>query len=66
METTPRSYLSYLLRLWREERGEKIVWRASLESVQTGERCSFGTIDDLFHFLREQAEPSAIRGKDDP
>ena len=62
MEKTQRTYLSYLLRLWREERGEKTVWRASLESVQTGERCSFGTIDDLFHFLHEQTETSATRG----
>ncbi len=61
MERTHRTYLSYLLRLWREERGEKIVWRASLESVQTGEKRSFGTIDDLFRFLREQTETSAIR-----
>jgi len=54
-------HLSYLLRLWRasddresQDAGGKLVWRASLESVCTGERRSFATLDDLFDFLREQ------------
>lgn len=54
-------YLSYLLRLWRMDKdgeprdaGEKPMWRASLESVRTGERRSFATLDDLFDFLRGQ------------
>ena len=68
MEEQP-DYRSYLLRLWRgsgceeshSEDGEfpcaggKVVWRASLESVCTGERRSFASLDDLFDFLREQA-----------
>jgi hypothetical protein len=62
-------YLSYLLRLWREDdgggghredaepdqAGGKAVWRASLESVRTGERRSFASLEELFDFLREQA-----------
>ena len=61
-------YLSYLLRLWREDdgggehregaepdqAGGKAVWRASLESVRTGERQSFASLEELFDFLREQ------------
>ena len=61
-------YLSYLLRLWRESddgkphredaesghAGGKVVWRASLESVCTGERRSFASLEELFDFLREQ------------
>jgi hypothetical protein len=35
-------YVSYLLRLWREN-GEKTIWRASLESSHTGERKGFAT-----------------------
>ena len=46
-------YLSYLLRLWREN-GEKTGWRASLESSHTGERKGFASLDDLFDFLRGQ------------
>ena len=54
-ETTAQSpdYLSYLLRLWRA-RGEVDSWRASLESPLTGERLGFGSLDELFSFLREQ------------
>lgn len=51
MEAAQRTYLSYLLRLWREERGHEGVWRASLESVQTGESRSFADVDQLFDHL---------------
>jgi hypothetical protein len=59
MAREPPDYLSYLLRLWRaHERGSPHwrlpVWRASLQSPQTGERVGFATLDDLFAFLREQ------------
>ena len=54
MEEQP-DYRSYLLRLWRVNDGGTVVWRASLESVCTGERRSFASLDDLFDFLREQA-----------
>jgi hypothetical protein len=54
-------YLSYLLRLWRvsgdkesHHAGGGGVWRASLESVRTGERRSFASLEELFDFLREQ------------
>jgi len=61
-------HLSYLLRLWQESdagqshpAGKKAAWRASLESVRTGERRSFASLDELFDFLREQtsAPPSS-------
>jgi hypothetical protein len=53
-------YLSYLLRLWREDGGEKsqcgaarAVWRASLETPG-GESHGFASLDDLTGFLRRQ------------
>lgn len=54
MEAAQRTYLSYLLRLWREERGDEGVWRASLESVQTGEQRHFVDEDHLFAYLMQQ------------
>ena len=48
-------YLSYLLRLWRVQ-GEAAAWRGSLESPHTGERLGFGSLDELFAFLREQTD----------
>ncbi len=47
-------YLSYLLRLWQGGDQEEQAWRASLESVGTGERRAFTSLDDLFNFLRAQ------------
>ena len=58
---TPR-YISYLLRLWRENddaqsRGRAKIagWRASLENPHTGERRGFASLTELFEFLRRQA-----------
>lgn len=47
-------YLSYLLRLWRVRARGVTVWRASLQSPQTGERLGFATLDKLVAFLWEQ------------
>jgi len=51
-------YRSYLLRLWREEQAPG-AWRASLESVITGERRGFASLDALFDFLRDQIADTA-------
>jgi hypothetical protein len=47
------AYQSYLLRQWRVNVGEE-MWRASLESAQTGERTGFATLDALFDYVRSQ------------
>jgi hypothetical protein len=52
-EPQPR-YTSYLLRLWQTESNGEPVWRASLESVRTGQRKGFADIGSLFAFLESQ------------
>lgn len=52
-----RDYYSYMMRLWRVSERGTMVWRASLESAQTGERKGFVALDDMFDYLREQAAP---------
>jgi hypothetical protein len=49
-----RDYLSYLLRLWRESGEGRPVWRASLKSTRTGEKVGFGSLEELFEFLKRQ------------
>lgn len=49
-----RDYLSYLLRLWRESDEEQAMWRASLKSSGTGDKVGFGSLEELFAFLRSQ------------
>ncbi len=53
------AYLSYLVRLWREGKGE--VWRASAQHPHTGERIGFASLEDLFDYLRREmgAAPDA-------
>jgi hypothetical protein len=51
MKTSP-NYISYLLRLWREN--DAAPWRASLEDAHTGERRNFARLQDLFRLLEEE------------
>ncbi len=53
MAEASRPYLSYLLRLWQAD-GAEPVWRASLESVGTGSRHGFPTLESLFDFLEAE------------
>lgn len=53
MDDTGR-YRAYLLRLWTVEQGGQAVWRASLESAQTGDHIGFPTLDALFDYVRAQ------------
>jgi hypothetical protein len=62
-------YLSYLLRLWRENDSvgahgvERAVWRASLERPQVGERLGFANLADLFAFLEEETKSSLLESE---
>lgn len=46
-----RPYLSYLIRLWGETSQGQVVWRAALESVQSGEQQQFASVADLFAYI---------------
>jgi hypothetical protein len=52
-----RQYLSYLLRLWRENGGDVQIWRATLERPQDGECLVFASLVDLFAFLDKETRP---------
>jgi hypothetical protein len=49
-----RSYRSYLLRLWQVYVEGQQIWRASLESAQTGELLHFANLRELTVFLVQQ------------
>jgi hypothetical protein len=52
-------HYSYLLRLWRS--GADGEWRASLQSVQNGERHMFVDLASLVVFLVDQLRPPSER-----
>lgn len=66
MSTARNSYIAYLLRLWRadETSGREVIcaWHASLESPQTGERIGFGSVEELFLYLRQEMESCERKG----
>ena len=49
-----RPHVSYLLRLWQVESKGAVIWRASLQSPNTGERRGFTSLADLLSFLEEE------------
>ena len=49
-------YLAYLLRLWRTGLGENVVWRASLQDPQSGQRIGFASLDEVVEFLEQKME----------
>ncbi len=49
-----RDYFSFLLRVWRVEVKERTLWRASLESPNTGERLGFADLEALSRYLRAE------------
>ena len=48
-----RRHVSYLLRLWQAESESRVIWRASIQSPDTGERRGFAALADLLGFLEE-------------
>ena len=54
MSNEQPEYMSYLLRLWRDDGEGATGWRASLESSLTGKRQVFACLEELFDFLRRQ------------
>ena len=61
MVERPRSYISYLLRMWRSGQDEEAIWQASLECPLTGERQGFASLKDLWTFLQAQ---TGVRAND--
>jgi hypothetical protein len=67
MSQEQKRYLSYLIRLWREngedsswrplavtKKSDAPIWRASLERPGTHVRVGFASLDDLFAFLQQE------------
>ena len=47
-------YASYLIRFWREpQEGNSTLWRAQVESIQTGQSWQFSDLGTLIAFLQE-------------
>jgi len=57
MTTKQPIYLSFLIRLWREEGTQK--WRAMAINPHTGERKGFADLRDLLDFLEQQTQTIA-------
>ena len=71
---SPTTYTSFLIRLWREQdpercpepaegRPELVVDCCSeVEHIQSGQRWSFGSLDEMLDFLRQQAGGLEVSG----
>jgi hypothetical protein len=63
--TKPKPTLVFLIRLWPAEEGGEPAWRASLESVRTGEKHAFASLEGLFVFLKAETL-SQTQGQEQP
>lgn len=54
-------YSAYVVRLWQET--PDVPWRASAQSVQSGEITRFGSLADLFAFLEAETFVGAERSR---
>jgi hypothetical protein len=65
--TAVTTYISFLIRLWREESPELpeaiADWQGEVEHIQTGRRWTFGTLHELLSFLRRQVEAPEVLGR---
>ena len=65
--TAPTTYISFLIRLWREGIPEPsepaAAWQGEVEHIQSGRRWMFGSLDELLIFLRRQAEDPEVLGQ---
>lgn len=59
----PPTYMSFLIRLWREpapELSEQTAgWQGEVEHIQSGRRCKFDGLNQLFDSIRRKVEGSA-------
>jgi hypothetical protein len=55
-------YHAYLIRLWQDQPASP--WRASAQSVQSGEVMRFGSLDALYAFLRAETGAAADSNDD--
>ena len=56
MDDEPDACQTYELRLWHAKCQGKWQWRASIESLHTGERHAFASLEQLFAYWSEQCE----------
>jgi hypothetical protein len=51
--------------MWQTDDEREHTWRASLECPASRERRGFATLDELFHFLQDQATAPPEQPGDD-
>jgi hypothetical protein len=58
-----RAYASYLVRLWREDDPERqdraTLCQGEVAHIQTSQRWTFGSLDELLSLLRRQMEEAS-------
>lgn len=55
-KAAPRRHFSYLIRIWQS--GQNGSWRASAQSIQSGETIRFADLASFFVFLEGQINPA--------
>jgi hypothetical protein len=63
----PIEYTSFLIRLWREASADATAsltdWCSEVENIQSGQRWTFRTLDELLDFVRQKVEKPGVSGQ---
>jgi hypothetical protein len=63
----PATYVSFLVRLWREPGQASAAlpagWHSEIECIQTGQRWTFNILEELLDFLRQHAQELVAPGR---
>jgi hypothetical protein len=56
----PPTYVSFLVRLWREDGLDEQAagWQGEVEQIQTGQRWQFDSLEEILKHLRHQVAVS--------
>jgi hypothetical protein len=63
--STQSTYMSFLIRLWREEDGEEANvahspgWQGEVEHIQSGQRWNVENLQEMLDLLRHHTDDSA-------
>ncbi len=60
-----KSYHSYLLRIWQSDERGHPIWLASLEDPHTRRIIHFKSLEELWHYIKNQAAVDKV-GFPDP
>ncbi|MEW5829569.1 MAG: hypothetical protein AB1846_11805 [Chloroflexota bacterium] len=69
MQPESQSPFTFIVRLWREKNGSQVVWRGSVDHIQSGERAYFQAASHFMEIVSgilQEIIPGNVETGEDP